>query len=402
MGRPAARLSDFHVCPMVSGTVPHVGGPVCGECEPTVLIGGLPAARIGDKLVCMGPTDVIASGAGTVLIGGRPAARLGDSTVHGGTIVMGDFTVLIGDGGGAGSDTSDTDAPPTADPAPAPEEELSAGPMGTLDNTDPAPSEGELSAGPMGTLDNTDPAPSDSLPDGPAQNDAASGSATDTGSASDGAPLQGGVSDNAPLQGGVSENAPLQGFVSANPPSQGPATPNAPVQSMKLFGNVEQTDVITPPPVTLRMPNNWNIEISAPGNADEYKAQVDTGWLQGLSQGLNRVRIKSTAEVIVPDPSKPGVVLDFMQTVTEMFGMANKNVLEAFEKADQVLKITDILKDLPEAQKEAKEWSDFADEYDKGVAEGKYPASPMVRAYANGQMAAIAFDAYKGLIPPPI
>jgi hypothetical protein len=150
------------------------------------------------------------------------------------------------------------------------------------------------------------------------------------------------------------------------------------------------------------MPNNWNIEISAPGNADEYQAQVNTGWLQGLSQGLNRVRIKSTAEVIVPNPSKPGVVLDFMQTVTEMFGMANKDVLEAFDKADQVLKIADLFKDLPEAQKEAKEWSDFADEYDKGVAEGKYPASPMVRAYANGQMAAIVFDAYKGLIPPAI
>jgi Uncharacterized conserved protein len=92
---PAARLTDLHVCPMVTGIVPHVGGPISGPCAPTVLIGGLPAARITDMAVCVGPPDSIIVGAPTVLIGGLPAARLGDSTVHGGKIVLGCFTVLI-------------------------------------------------------------------------------------------------------------------------------------------------------------------------------------------------------------------------------------------------------------------------------------------------------------------
>jgi len=92
---PAARLTDLHVCPMVTGIVPHVGGPISGPCAPTVLIGGLPAARITDMAVCVGPPDSIIVGAPTVLIAGLPAARLGDSTVHGGKIVLGYFTVLI-------------------------------------------------------------------------------------------------------------------------------------------------------------------------------------------------------------------------------------------------------------------------------------------------------------------
>jgi uncharacterized Zn-binding protein involved in type VI secretion len=96
MGQPAARLTDMHVCPMVTGIVPHVGGPISGPGAPTVLIGGMPAARIGDMLVCVGPPDVIAMGAPTVLIGGSPAARMGDPTAHGGTIVLGCPTVLIG------------------------------------------------------------------------------------------------------------------------------------------------------------------------------------------------------------------------------------------------------------------------------------------------------------------
>lgn len=95
MGMPAARITDMHVCPMVTGVVPHVGGPiVLGEF--TVLIGKLPAARIGDMAVCVGPPDTIAMGSGTVLTGKMPQARLGDSTVHGGTIVLGEFTVLVG------------------------------------------------------------------------------------------------------------------------------------------------------------------------------------------------------------------------------------------------------------------------------------------------------------------
>ncbi len=96
MGAPAARITDMHVCPMVTGVVPHVGGPILPAGEPTVLIGGMPAARVGDMATCVGPPDTILMGSSTVLIGGMPAARLGDSTAHGGTIVLGEFTVLIG------------------------------------------------------------------------------------------------------------------------------------------------------------------------------------------------------------------------------------------------------------------------------------------------------------------
>ncbi|MEW7277042.1 PAAR domain-containing protein [Aquimarina sp. 2201CG1-2-11] len=94
--KPAARITDMHTCPMVTGTVPHVGGPILPAGEPTVLIGGLPAARMGDMAVCTGPPDTIVGGSGTVLIGGKPAARMGDSTVHGGMITAGEPTVLIG------------------------------------------------------------------------------------------------------------------------------------------------------------------------------------------------------------------------------------------------------------------------------------------------------------------
>ncbi|MGB7283187.1 MAG: PAAR domain-containing protein [Candidatus Acidiferrum sp.] len=96
---PAARITDMHTCPMVTGVVPHVGGPILPPCEPTVLIGGLPAARITDMLTCVGPPDVIAMGSPTVLIGGLMAARIGDPTVHGGVIVLGCFTVIIGEAG---------------------------------------------------------------------------------------------------------------------------------------------------------------------------------------------------------------------------------------------------------------------------------------------------------------
>lgn len=93
---PAARITDFHVCPMVTGTVPHVGGPVAGPGVATVLIGGLPAATVGDSATCSGPPDSIVAGSATVTIGGKPAARVGDSTAHGGSIVLGEFTVMIG------------------------------------------------------------------------------------------------------------------------------------------------------------------------------------------------------------------------------------------------------------------------------------------------------------------
>ncbi|SFZ79534.1 PAAR domain-containing protein [Chitinimonas taiwanensis] len=95
----AARLTDLHTCPMQTPglpPIPHVGGPVIGPGVPTVLIGGLPAAVVGDNAVCVGPPDVIVQGSTTVLIGGRPAARMGDSTAHGGSVVLGLPTVLIG------------------------------------------------------------------------------------------------------------------------------------------------------------------------------------------------------------------------------------------------------------------------------------------------------------------
>jgi uncharacterized Zn-binding protein involved in type VI secretion len=85
----------MHTCPMSNGPVPHVGGPVLPPGCPTVLIGGLPAARVGDMLVCTGPPDTIVSGSATVLIGGMPAARMGDSTAHGGVIILGCPTVII-------------------------------------------------------------------------------------------------------------------------------------------------------------------------------------------------------------------------------------------------------------------------------------------------------------------
>ena len=97
---PAARLTDMHTCPMqtpaVPSPIPHVGGPITGPGVPTVLIGGLPAAVVGDMATCVGPPDSILRGSMTVMIGGRPAARMGDSTAHGGTIVLGLPTVMIG------------------------------------------------------------------------------------------------------------------------------------------------------------------------------------------------------------------------------------------------------------------------------------------------------------------
>ncbi|HMC85425.1 MAG TPA: PAAR domain-containing protein [Chitinophagaceae bacterium] len=92
----AARITDMHTCPLVTVLVPHVGGPITGPCVPTVLIGGLPAAVVGDMLVCVGPPDVIVKGSVTVLIGGKPAARQGDLTAHGGVILVGLPTVQIG------------------------------------------------------------------------------------------------------------------------------------------------------------------------------------------------------------------------------------------------------------------------------------------------------------------
>lgn len=106
MSKPAARIGDMHSCPMVNpGTppIPHVGGPVTGPGVPTVLIGGQPAAVVGDTCTCVGPPDSIIMGSSGVLIGGKPAARMGDSTAHGGVITAGCPTVVIGETGGGGA-----------------------------------------------------------------------------------------------------------------------------------------------------------------------------------------------------------------------------------------------------------------------------------------------------------
>jgi uncharacterized Zn-binding protein involved in type VI secretion len=110
MSLPAARLTDMHVCPMWTGVVPHVGGPILPPCMPTVLILSMPAARMTDPAVCAGGPDMIAFGSPTVLIGNMPAARMTDITAHGGVIMSGAPTVLIG---GASSP-----APPPPPPPP--------------------------------------------------------------------------------------------------------------------------------------------------------------------------------------------------------------------------------------------------------------------------------------------
>lgn len=96
MGKPAARIGEHHTCPKTTSKVPHVGGPVVTGSA-NVFIGGMPAACKGDKVMCIGPPDTIKEGSATVFINGKPAARMGDATAHGGKIVIGCGTVLIGD-----------------------------------------------------------------------------------------------------------------------------------------------------------------------------------------------------------------------------------------------------------------------------------------------------------------
>ena len=96
---PAARITDMHACPLVTPEVPpvpHVGGPIIGPGVPNVLINKMPAAVVGDSATCVGPPDSIVKGSTTVMLGGKPAARMGDSTAHGGSIVLGSPTVMIG------------------------------------------------------------------------------------------------------------------------------------------------------------------------------------------------------------------------------------------------------------------------------------------------------------------
>src|SRR5262249_26799072 len=91
----AARVTDMHTCPMITVLVPHVGGPILPPGMPTVLIGGLPAARVTDRAFCVGPPDVIVKGSATVTIGGLSAVRMGDTTAHGGVIVAGFSSLII-------------------------------------------------------------------------------------------------------------------------------------------------------------------------------------------------------------------------------------------------------------------------------------------------------------------
>src|SRR6516164_10132051 len=102
MAKPAARLGDMHNCPMVTPglpPIPHVGGPIAGPCVPTVLIGSMPAAVVGDMAICVGPPDTLIMGSTGVFFMGKPAVRLGDPTAHGGTVTVGYPTVVIGEVG---------------------------------------------------------------------------------------------------------------------------------------------------------------------------------------------------------------------------------------------------------------------------------------------------------------
>jgi len=92
----AARLNDMHTCPLFSGPTQHVGGPITAPCAQTVLIGGMPAARVGDSCACTVHSDTIIQGSASVLIEGLPAARQGDMTAQGGVIVSGEASVQIG------------------------------------------------------------------------------------------------------------------------------------------------------------------------------------------------------------------------------------------------------------------------------------------------------------------
>jgi uncharacterized Zn-binding protein involved in type VI secretion len=92
---PISRITDMHVCPMFTGPVPHVGGPILPPGAPTVLCGMLPVARVTDMAVCVGPPDVIVTGAWTVLVMNMPAARMTSNTAHGGIVVLGMPTVLV-------------------------------------------------------------------------------------------------------------------------------------------------------------------------------------------------------------------------------------------------------------------------------------------------------------------
>jgi uncharacterized Zn-binding protein involved in type VI secretion len=114
MGKPAARVSDLHVCPDSTWGMPHGGGAVLPPGEPTVLVGGKCSARLGDFAQCVGPTDVIAGGASMVLIHGLPATRITiDKTTHNGVVLPpGEPNVLIGGPSFSLPDNFELEGPP--------------------------------------------------------------------------------------------------------------------------------------------------------------------------------------------------------------------------------------------------------------------------------------------------
>lgn len=97
MSKPVAKVGDMHTCPMTTGPVPHVGGPIVGPGATTVLVDNMPVAVVSDAATCSGPPDVIISGSTTVLAENKPLAALGSQTAHGGVVVAGSPTVLVGD-----------------------------------------------------------------------------------------------------------------------------------------------------------------------------------------------------------------------------------------------------------------------------------------------------------------
>ncbi|MBU2952133.1 PAAR domain-containing protein [Tamlana agarivorans] len=108
MPGPIATMGSMHVCPMCSGTVPHVGGPV-SQGTPNVLVNGKPVATVGSACVCVGPPDVVISGESNVFINGMPVATLGSATAHGGNITIGEPNVLVNTGTGTPSSLAPVD-----------------------------------------------------------------------------------------------------------------------------------------------------------------------------------------------------------------------------------------------------------------------------------------------------
>jgi uncharacterized Zn-binding protein involved in type VI secretion len=138
MGKPAARLTDMHVCPMVTPglpPIPHVGGPIVGPGCPTVLIQSMPASVMGDMCICVGPPDTIIMGSTGVFFGGMPAARMGDPTAHGGSIVLGCMTVLIGETSSGSAGSSSGDAPGAATAAVAASAQKTAAAISNMDQS---------------------------------------------------------------------------------------------------------------------------------------------------------------------------------------------------------------------------------------------------------------------------